>query len=109
MPRHRLDFDPPSDADFYVQYGWEPFLGFWVELRAPGRRKPVAEYGSIYVGYRHDAPLLGLLAWLVNVGALDATGLEEAMAAWASPEPGRLSKQARRALQVIETLKREAD
>ena len=109
MPRHRLDFDPPSEADFYVIYGWEGPLGYWAELRTPDRRKALTEYGSIYDGYRHDAPFLGLLQWLVKVGALDATGLDEALLAWGSPEPGRLSKQGRRALQVIETLKREAD
>jgi hypothetical protein len=109
VPRHRLEFDPPSEAAFYALYGWEPFLGYWAELKSPGRRKPVAEYGSIYDGYHHDAPLLGLLQWLVKVGALDATGLDEALVAWGSTEPSRLSKQGRRALQVIETLKREAD
>ena len=109
MPRHHLEFDPPSDADLYVLYGWEPFLGYWAELKSPGRRKAVAEYGSIYGGYRHDAPFLGLLTWLVKVGALDAKGLDEALLAWGSPEAVRLSKQGRRAHDVIRTLKQEAD
>ena len=109
MPRHRLDFDPPNEAELYVEFGWGPFLGYWAELRSPGRSKPLAEYGSIHLGYRHDAPLLGVLLWLGQIGALDATGLHEALAASGSPEPVRLSKQGRRALDVIETLKREAD
>lgn len=109
MPRHRLDFDPPSEAQLHVVFGFEAALGFWAELRAVNRRRPVAEYGSIYDGYRHDDPLIGLLQWLVKVGALDATGLDEALAAWGSPENTRLSMQGRRALDVIETLKKEAD
>jgi len=109
VPRHRLDFDPPSEAQLHVLYGWEAALGFWAEVRATGRRRPIAEYGAIYGGYRHDAPLIGLLRWMVMVGALDATGLDEVLVAWGSPEPTRLSKQGRRALLVIETLKREAD
>lgn len=107
--RHRLDFDPPNEAGFYVEFGWEGPLGYWAELRDPGRRRPVAEYGAIYAGYRHDAPLEGLLLWCVAIGVLDATGLDEALLAWASPEPVRLGKRGQAALDVIEILKREAD
>lgn len=108
VPRHRLEFLLDGSV-WVVVFGWDPFGGFFAELRASDRRRPVAEYSALQAGYRQDAPLQGLLEWLVQVGVLDANGLEEALLAWASPEPVRLSRAGRVALDVIETLKREAD
>lgn len=108
VPRHRLDFLLDGNT-FYVRYGFEPAAGYRAELWATGDRRPLARYGALDGDYRADAPLQGLLEWLVQVQALDALGLDEAIAAWASPLPMRLSKAGRAALSVIEVLKREAD
>lgn len=84
-------------------------MGFWAELRTRDQSREVAAYGALESEYRHDRPLLGVLEWLAQVGAFSASALEEALAAWGAAERIRLSRESRRALRVIETLKGEAD
>jgi hypothetical protein len=108
VPRHRLEFTLDENT-FYVVYGWDGALGYWAELWAQGAKRPMARYGALDGVYRPAAPLRGLLDWLAEIRALDARGLEEALAAWASPQPVRLSRAGRAALEVLEVLKREAD
>jgi hypothetical protein len=43
------------------------------------------------------------------MGAFSATALDEALLAYAAPEPVKLSQQGKKGLEVIETLKKEAD
>lgn len=109
VPRHRLDFVPPADPAFFVCFGFEGSRGFWAELRTRDQAQPVAAYGAFEAEYRPDRPWLGLLEWLAQVGAFSASALEEALAARASPERVRLSRDAKRALRAIEKLKAEAD
>lgn len=108
MPRHRLYFLLDQNT-FYLAYGFDHACGYWAELWAADGRRPLTSYGALERGYKADEPFTGLLGWMVETGALDAKGLDEALAAWASPVPVRLSKRGRVALDVIETLKREAD
>ena len=108
MTRHRLDFIPPGDPAFFVCFGHESRIGFWAELRSRDQSRTIAAYNAIDAEYRHDRPLLGVLEWLAQVGAFSASALEEALAAWGSPERVRLSRDAKRALQVIRILMTEA-
>ena len=107
--RHRLDFLPPADPSFFVCFGHEAAIGFWAELWARDQPRPIAEFNAIDVEYRHDMPLLAMLAWLAQVGAFSASALEEALTAWRTPGRIRLSRDAKRVLRVIGALLKEAD
>jgi hypothetical protein len=109
VSQHRLDFVPPGDLAFFVRYGHEARIGFWAELRSRDHSRAIAVYSALDAEYRHDRPLLGVLEWLAQVGAFPASALEEALAAWGSTERVRLSRGAKRALQVIRVLTKEAD
>lgn len=107
--QHQLDFISSADPESSVCFGWEAPLGYWGELRKRGQSEPVVTFNACEAHYRTDSPLFDLLYWLVTVGAFSGSALEEALAAWRSPERVRLSREAKRVLRLIAALRAEAD
>ncbi len=78
----KFELRHPTEPNVQAEYGVDPGLGFFVEVRQPGKRK--AEYDALRPGY---ADLDGALRFFVSQGFFDQEALEDAKE-WLADEGG---------------------
>jgi hypothetical protein len=102
----RFRLDHPTDPELRAEYGFDPtpLVQWFVEIFLAPRVKPLATYDALHRCDR-DQPLLGALRFLVEQTFVSGEDLDAAIEAFGAPYRVRLSRSARKALEVIENLK----
>ena len=105
MSRFRIDH--LVDEFMVADCGFDPFVGFFVEISDVRRKRPHLIYDRLQINYDHERPLLGALQFLEDDGFLNC--LEESLGELDNPEPESLPSGVRRSIDVVMQFKRAAD
>jgi hypothetical protein len=103
----RFKLDHLVDIYLVAECGFDPFVGFFAEVRDVRRSKPRLIYDKMQAAYDHKFPLLGVLRFLEAQGFINC--LEDALMALAEPEHEDLPSGVARTVQVIMNFKTAAD
>jgi hypothetical protein len=103
----RFKLDHLVDEHLVAECGFDPFVGFFAEVRDVRRSKPKLIYDKMQPAYDHKLPLLGVLKFLEAQGFIVL--IEESLAALEHPEPEHLPSGIKRTIDVVMQFKRAAE
>ena len=97
----------PTDPELRAEYGFDPtpLVQWWVEVFLGSGAKPLVSYDALQRCYDREQPLFGALRFLVEQTFVSGDDLDAAIDAFGASYSVRLTRSARKALEVLENLK----
>ena len=104
MSRFRIDH--PLKPELHAEAGYDPVMGFFVDVMREGRSRPVKSYDHFNPMFNRERPLIGCLDFLVSEGFFTGDQLEDALVFLqdGEPEPDDM-----RVVDVVSEFKSAAD
>jgi len=103
----RFRLDHPTDPELRAEYGFDPtpLVQWFVEIFLAPRAQALVVYDALQRCYDPEQPLFGALRFLVEQTFVSGRDLDAAIEAFGASHSVRLSRSARKALEVLENFK----